>query len=193
MFVTSQDGETINLYFLTLLGDIPDYLAYLLSDVYTVDQVTRIIYVEVSEPPTIGEVLSHVELAPGSSIEFMDKDGAAKTVDDLVDDEDIFRVTAANGVTVVEYVVSLTITSVEDILSDRIKLYPNPSTGKVFIEGLEPGTRIQVYNIVGVPVINRIAQDSTEVLSLEDRPGGLYFVVVTSKNDIIGRYKLIIR
>lgn len=193
VFVTSQDGETTNMYFLTLLGDIPDYLAYLVSDVYTVDQVTRIIYVEAAEPPTIGEVLSHVELAPGSSIEFMDKDGAAKTVDDLVDDEDIFRVTAANGVTVVEYVVSLTITSVEDILGDRIRLYPNPSTGKVFIEGLEPGTRIQVYNIVGVPVISRVVQDSTEVLSLEDRPGGLYFVVVTSKNEIIGRYKLIIR
>ena len=80
-----------------------------------------------------------------------------------------------------------------DKITSNINLYPNPSNGRVFVEGLEPGSNIQVYNIVGVPVFSKLVQNSNEVLSLEDQPAGLYLVVVTNNKEIVGRYKLIIR
>ncbi len=193
LFVTSQNELVTNIYFLTLLGQSEAYDAYIRSDTYIVDQLNRIIHMEVDDVPTVSEVLVLLEIAPGSTIEVMDVDRVAKTESDIVANEDIFRVTAANGLNVVEYQLSLVISSVEDMLSEAVNLYPNPSTGIVYMDGVEPGSRIQVYNIVGVPVLNVVARNSTEVLSLENQPGGIYFVVVSNNNEITGRHKLIIR
>ncbi|TVR75086.1 MAG: T9SS C-terminal target domain-containing protein [Marinilabiliales bacterium] len=193
VFVTSQNEEVTNMYFLTLLGLSDDYLAYIVSDIYIVDQLNRTIYMEVDERPTVAEVLALIEIAPGSTIEVMDSERVEKTESELVYNEDVFRVTAANGLNVTEYTLSIVVLSVDDMLTEAVTLYPNPSTGIVYMDGIEPGSRIQVYNIVGVPVLNVVARNSTEVLSLENQPGGIYFVVVSNNNEITGRHKLILR
>ena len=193
VFVTSQNELVTNMYFLTLLGQSDDYLAYIVSETYIVDQLNRTIYMEVDERPTVAEVLALIEIAPGSTIEVMDSERVEKTESELVYNEDIFRVTAANGLNVVEYTLSIVVSSVEDMLTEAVRLYPNPSAGTVYMDGVEPGSRIQVYNIVGVPVLNFVARNSTEVLSLENQPGGIYFVVISNNNEITGRHKLIIR
>ncbi len=192
VIVTSQDETVTNTYFITFLGDVADYLSYLVSDVYEVNQVTLTLHMLVEESPMVSEMLAQVKIAPGATVLVMNADGTEKAESDMVEDGDIVRVTAADGVTVSEYKVDLNILSVDKITSD-IKLYPNPSNGRVFMEGLEPGSNVQVYNIVGVPVFNKVVQNSNEVLSLEDQPAGLYLVVVTNNKEIVGRYKLIIR
>ncbi|MFO7935250.1 MAG: T9SS type A sorting domain-containing protein [Bacteroidales bacterium] len=190
--VTSQDGETTNTYYLTMLGQTQSSLAYLLSDEYEIDQLALTVTIVTGESLTVSDILADIDPAPGATVEVTDSEGFEKTAADPIADGDIFRVTAADGTTTVNYTLDLTITGVEE-LTNGIRMYPNPSSGKVFIEGLEPGARIQVYNILGETVYNEAVRQSNEVLSLEDQSAGLYFVVIKNRKDVIGRYRLIIK
>ena len=56
--VTAQDGVTTRIYFSSILEDV-GYLAYVLSDVYTVDQdQLRILQVRVLYPISINTMVS---------------------------------------------------------------------------------------------------------------------------------------
>jgi hypothetical protein len=189
--VTSEDGTVINSYFITILKQAPN--AYLISKVYSVDEVAKRLSVVEVEAITVSDVLAKIEIPEGATIEVTDSDGNVKATTDDIADGDILKVTAYDGVTVAYYTVDLTLTSSGKLLPAAIKMYPNPSSGTVYMEGLVAGSRIQVYNILGSPVLNRIVLDSTEVLSLENQPAGLYFVIISNKKEIIGRHKLIIR
>ena len=189
--VTSEDGSTTNVYFLSML-EVKTWFAYVVSEKYDVDQVTLRITVEEDDTPTVAAVLAEIEPAEGATVEIMDAAGAFKDETALVENGDVLRVTSADGATITNYTVDLIITSVEELTSG-ILMYPNPSTGIVYMEGLEVGTRVQVFNIVGVPVFTKVVQNTNEVLQLEDQPAGLYFVVVTSDKEVVGRYRLILR
>jgi hypothetical protein len=192
ILVTAQDGETTNIYHLTFLGSVADYLAFLTSVKYAVNQITFTIVVEEFGVPTIGAVLAEIQPSAGATIVVTDAQGNEKADTELIADGDRLIVTAANGITVTNYTVQLIITSIKEPVVG-IRLYPNPSTGTVYLEGLEPGAMIQVYNIVGVPVITRTAQHVNEILSMESQPAGLYFVVISNGKEITGRHRLIIR
>jgi hypothetical protein len=189
--VTSENGETTNLYYLAMLR-LQQYFAYLVSAKYNVDQFQLTVNVVEPNYPTVGEVRAQLELAPGATMQVTDKNGAAKQDSDLIADEDIIIVTSQDGSLVTSYTVYVTISSVVQPVSG-IRLYPNPSDGVVFMDGLEPGTRIQVYNIVGVPVLTKVVQNSNEVLSLESQPAGLYFVVVSNNKAVLERFRIVIK
>jgi hypothetical protein len=189
--VTAADGETTRIYYLTMLDQEGGNLAYLLSDMFEVDQLTLTVYIVRNQTPTVGEVMADIELAPNATVMAMSGDGVEKADGDEIADGDILEVTAGNGLTSVEYTVNLEITSIDE-LSNNIKLYPNPSSGVVFIEGLEAGTRINVYNTVGTSIMDKVVQSSNEMISLENESSGLYFIVVTDDQDVVGRYKVII-
>jgi hypothetical protein len=189
--VTSANGEESNEYFLSMLR-LDVWHAYLVSAKYDVNQQTLTVHVVEAEPPTVAAVLAEIQLAPGATVQVTDATGNPKDESDLIENGDILTVTSADGNLVTSYTVDL-VTSAGQQPASGIRMYPNPSDGVVFMDGLEIGTRIQVYNIVGVPVLTKVVQNSNEVLSLESQPAGLYFVVVTSDREVVGRYRLIIR
>lgn len=190
--VTAQDGVTTRTYYLTLLGKEPVNLAYLLSDVYEVDQLTLTVYVPRGESnPTIAELLADLELSSGATVDAMDANGADKADTEVVAEGDILKVTAANGITTANYTVML-VTSVDPI-ANNIRIYPNPTSGMVYVSGLEAGTRIHVYNTVGMRVLDQMVRQGQEIISLENQTSGLYFIVVTDNDNVVGRYKLILK
>ncbi|MCF8227182.1 MAG: T9SS type A sorting domain-containing protein [Bacteroidales bacterium] len=192
--VTAADGETENTYFLEMLAQEADYLAYVLSDVYVVDQNAKTIDggTDLNEATLVSEVKGNLELAPGASMTFMNADGSVKADGDDMNDGDMLEVVAGNQVTVRIYDIIVDPSSARDAADNGISVYPNPSSGIINVSGLEAGNRIQVYNAVGARVLDNVVTSTTEVLSLDDQKQGFYFMTISNEDGIIGHYKLVI-
>jgi len=100
------------------------------------------------------------------------------------------RVTSADGKIVVTYNFG-PLTSASWIQANQIELYPNPSNGRLNVTGLEKGQRIQIYNSVGSAIIDMQAQTNHEIININEHPAGLYMIVVSDQNRLLGKYKAI--
>jgi len=176
----------------TLPGQVSNYLAYVLSAVYTVDQLILNISGGLTDGTAIATFLANLLPAPGASMMVVDSNDVENTGVNLVVGN-LLKVTAGDGVTSAYYSIDILATSLDDFSNGPIRLYPNPGTDKINITGLEHGNRIRVYNLLGVLLRDMVAYQSHEVISLEDQPNGIYFVVVSNDDSVIGRYKLIMK
>ena len=61
----------------------------------------------------------------------------------------------------------------------NVKIYPNPVSDVLHIDGLEPGSRIELYDIVGHKVHMITTAGEKEVININDLPQGNYFVEIT--------------
>ncbi|MCK5134985.1 MAG: T9SS type A sorting domain-containing protein [Bacteroidales bacterium] len=190
LVVTAEDGETTKTYFLSLLEEIANYLAYVISDVYLIDQEALTISGVVGTE-SVTDFSANVTPAEAATMEVQDATGAAKADTDMMAKDDLVQVTAGNGVNVVYYTVELDYTGINDLTNDDIRIYPNPSTGQLNIAGAEMGSRIRVYNSIGVAVREVVVFSGIETLSLDDQPGGMFFITISNGDEVIGRYKVI--
>jgi hypothetical protein len=159
--------------------------------VYTVDQdLLTISGSGVTVDLSVTDFLANLLPSTGSTMEVQDNTGAGKAGADMLADEDQLHVLAANGVAFTDYSIILS-TGVADQGIDNLSIYPNPTSGQFYIDGLEPGLRIRVYNAVGVALRNITAHSSNEQISLDDQPNGMYYITVSNGDDVIGRYKVI--
>jgi hypothetical protein len=164
------------------------FFAYLLSDVYLVDQVNYSITVR--DHTTTEAFVSNVTLSVGATMVIYDSNGNERTSGDLADG-DVVTVTAGDGETAVSYAVSITETGFENLQNAEIQMFPNPSNGILNVTGLQPGQTIKVLNSVGMVIETIDVRTSHEVLSLDDQPAGIYLIIVGDKDQLIGRYKAI--
>jgi hypothetical protein len=177
LVVTAADGVTKQVYYISMLpeeeGLKSDYLAYVLSDIYTVDQVSLDIRsTEITTDVDIATFLGNLTPAEGATTTILNASGFEKTSGNL-ESGDIVQVTAANTVTVAYYNIQVIISSVEDIGNNGIMVYPNPGQGDFNISRDAP------------------ALQSEEIISLQNEANGIYFVVISEADSIVGRYKLI--
>ena len=190
--VTSANGMYSKAYYISKLSSdaVPEtkYLAYILSNVYMVDQVMfKVDGVAGTEP--VSSFLTKVTPASGATAVVVDMNGAVKTSGDI-NKEDKVKVTSADGKIVVEYTFG-TLTSVGAMNDNSIDLYPNPTNGEINVSGVKAGYRIQVYNSVGSVIRDINVQSSIERISLKNQPAGMYMVVVKDNNKLLGRYKAV--
>jgi hypothetical protein len=191
--VTSSNGLVTRVYHIAMLRTQyilePAYLAYVLSNVYAVDQVDYTI-----TGPTATTLLSdfyaRITASMGATAVVVDAGGNEKTTGDL-DDGDMLRVTSADGKIVVMYELKLDLTSVDITGVSQIEIYPNPTSGKLNIRGAEQGNRIQVYNSNGTIVRDILAQRNIENLSINNQPAGIYMVIVSNNGQLLGNYKIV--
>jgi hypothetical protein len=191
LVVTAEDGVTTQTYYLSLLEEVANYLAYVVSDVYTVDQEAKTITgTGITGTLSVTDFMGNLTAAEGASLEVQDNTGTAKAGADMLADEDMLEVVAGNGVNKATYSIILDHTGIVDD-ETALRIYPNPSTGLLYVEGAEPGSRIHVYNSVGIVLYDMPVFGYTEVISLEGQPDGLYFITVENGGEVSSRYKLI--
>ena len=189
LVVTSYDQTNSTTYYLAMLEELATYLAYVVSDVYVVDQEGLSIF-GATGSTSVSDFLANLTPAEGATMLVQDASGLNKAGGDMMAEDDVLQVTAANGINIVFYEVDLDYTGIDEQDAATIRIYPNPSSGQLYIAGVEPGTRIRVYNSVGVAVHDFVAYSALEQVSLEDQPNGVYFVTV-SNGDTVNRYKVI--
>jgi hypothetical protein len=70
-------------------------------------------------------------------------------------------------------------------------MYPNPTDGRVIVQGLAKGNRVQVFNAAGVTLRNVVVENSTEYVSLASQPAGIYIFVVSAGTQHINIQKIV--
>ena len=98
-------------------------------------------------------------------------------------------VTAADNSTTATYKIEFA-TSVSPIES-AITMYPNPTNGRVVINGLSVGNRVRVFNAVGVTLRDVIVDNATEYVSLSAQPAGIYVFVISNGEKHISIQKIV--
>ncbi len=189
--VTALDGVTKRYYNLVILGldELANYLAYVTSEVYEVSQIAMSIS-GVAANTDVTTLTGNLVAAPMSTLEVLDEQGVAKQSSDIVVSGDQVKVTAENGVTVAYYSIS-SITGMDPLQAEELRVYPNPTSGMFHLEGLSAGDHIRVYSARGAVVLERIAVSSSEMFSVEGEPAGMYFITVEGNGSLVRKLKLI--
>jgi formylmethanofuran dehydrogenase subunit D len=143
----------------------------------------------VSGDETIVSFLSRITTSEGATALVVDKNGMEKANGDI-NGGDRVKVTSADGKIEVFYTFGpLTAASVFE--ANNIQLYPNPTNAKININGINEGNRIQVYNAVGSVIRNVKVLSNMEIVSLEGQPSGMYMIVISNENKMLGRFKVL--
>ena len=191
--VTSESGKAVKGYHLSMLRTQyvlgTYYLAYVTSPVYAVDQVGYNIGGHF-EAISVADFNNNIIPAFGANAIVVDADGNEKTSGNL-ETTDKVQVTSADGLIVVEYNLVFVPVSAKLPVTQQINIYPNPTTGTLNIKGVEAGNRIQVYNINGSMVRDMKVRSNLEILSIDDQPAGMYLIVISNNNSLLGRYKAV--
>jgi hypothetical protein len=190
--VTSANGKVSKVYYISMLAEkyIPKttYLAYILSDVYNVDQLEYIIN-GTSEETSVPDFLANIIPAVGASVQLIDKEGIEKTTGNIKE-SDMVRVTSLDEKTVVFYSFGK-ITNIGNSKKQNIFLYPNPTNGYIFIEGLLPGNRIELFNSTGILLRKTSVESTIESISLKDNSPGIYLLRITNKHKTLDNFRII--
>ena len=65
------------------------------------------------------------------------------------------------------------------------KIYPNPTSNKLYIENLDRVNKISIYNIVGVLILQRNIDKGRNEIDLTDMRKGLYIIKIESEKAMI--------
>jgi len=187
LIVTSEDGTKSVVYYLSVLNPNGVYLAYLLSTVYSVDQVDYNVTVPVGTTPEA--FATKITLSVGATMEILDANGNEKTSGALVAGDQVM-ITSGDGAAQVSYTISIS-TGVKNPQNSMIEMFPNPSTGILNVTGLKVGQTIKVMNSAGMVIETINVANTFEVISLDRHAAGIYLIIVGENEKLIGRYKAI--
>jgi len=188
--VTAADGVTTKTYYFAMLNFYANiYFAYVISDDYQIEQVTRVI-----TGPTVStsivEFKNKLYASFGATLKVINKNGVESALTNLAIDDKLL-VTAADGTTTATYTVKALNSSEVVAGTSSIKMYPNPTTGRVIVQGLAKGNRLQVVNAAGVVLRDVIVENSTDYVSLESHPAGIYIFVISAGTQHINIQKIV--
>lgn len=190
LVVTAADGKTKKAYYFSMLNFYAnEYLAFVISDDYPVEQVHRVI-----SGAALGDNIDQFKnkLYPsfGATMKVVNESGVENTGATLVKGDRLL-VTAADGFTTATYIITNVTASKTITLTSSIKMYPNPTDGRVIVQGLAKGNRVQVFNAAGVTLRDVIVDNSTDYVSLESQPSGIYIFVVSAGTQHINIQKIV--
>lgn len=77
---------------------------------------------------------------------------------------------------------------IDDVVAVELNIYPNPSNGKFYIEmgdTFKVNTKIEVFNVVGMKVLETITSDFKTEIDLSAMKQGVYYVRVDDGQNIV--------
>jgi hypothetical protein len=189
--VTAADGVTTKTYYLEMLNEPRVYPVYVLSAIYNVNQVALYITGPFTVTTTVSNFIANLQLAPFATVTCLTSLGVEKAGTENIAEGDIIRATSGDLSKSLDYIVSIG-TSNPTVSQDQFSVYPNPSLGNITVLGIEAGNRISVYNTLGGLVLDKIALQAKEEISLENQPKGIYFVKVVTNDKKVTTVKIVI-
>lgn len=191
LIVTSKDGSKTKIYYLSMLSNLTtSYLAYAYSNDYSVDQATYTISEGINNETTVADFKAKVYGSFGATLTVLDKDGNVKASGNMAKDDQL-KVTSSDGKYSSVYSINVRIVGVDRLSNNDIRMYPNPSTGFVTLEGVKAGSSVKMVNTLGAVVMNKITTADNETINIENQKAGIYMVVVSSNSKVVGNFKLI--
>lgn len=190
--VTSPNGKNTTVYYIAMLSEQYvreiTYLAYITSKVYGIDQV-KLEVAKVNKGTTVANFYANIVPSMGATAMVTDKNGVEKTSGEITSTDKVV-VTSLDGKHKNVYTFA-TVVSAETMESVNIDVYPNPTTDLLNIRGVQPGNRVRVYNAVGAMIRDISVQRNIETVRLDKEPAGMYMIVVSSENEMLGRFKAV--
>ena len=189
--VTSVNGSINRVYKLNFEGEILGSDAYLTSDVYVVDQENFTIDSIIMDT-SIDEFLDNVTAVPYAKITILNEDQSPATSGNLSNG---FAVVVVSGDGLKE--VTYTFNFYDPTLGinpeiESIKLYPNPLSDHLTIEGIAPQSTISIKNIYGNTLRTITNENSTSLeLSTGDLLPGIYLIQIQSHNHYTFTHKIV--
>ncbi len=89
------------------------------------------------------------------------------------------------------YYSPITITTSEDIHSNSVSLYPNPTNQIIKVSGLESESLFTLYNINGTKQFSKLINND-ELISIKELSKGMYLYKVVGKSNMVKAGKLFI-
>jgi hypothetical protein len=171
-----------------------NYEAYVMSNVYVVSQLNHSISgADINNQTTLSSFASNLILAPFATFTVTNEAGVEKTGGNMQPGDKLI-VLAGDNVTTVTYTIEVQSgVGVANLNSKSIQVFPNPSTGMIYVAGLQAGNRVYVSNMLGQRMIDKVVQHRTEMIDLTGQSSGIYFVTVNNGEKVVGRYKLILQ
>jgi uncharacterized repeat protein (TIGR01451 family) len=68
----------------------------------------------------------------------------------------------------------------ENVVKNSLKVYPNPSQDKLFIENLSQFNKVEITNTLGRVILHQEVKAGTAYLSIKALPAGVYFLNATN-------------
>ena len=190
LVVTSADTKVNKTYYFSMLSFLPPtYMAFVISDVYPINQVKQIIY-NVTMSSAISEFKNNLIPSFGANLKVVNAIGIENTGSAFVAGDKLL-VTATDGTTTATYLIEGVTGITPDAVVSSIKMYPNPTNGKVIVQGLAKGNRVQVFNTAGITLRDVIVENSTDYVSLVAQPAGIYIFVISAGNQHLTIQKII--
>lgn len=191
LVVTSADKLNTKVYYFSMLNFKANlYLAYVISEDYNVDQMNLII-----KGPSVGtsvaDFVSKLYPSFGATVKVIGNKGAGNQNTGNIAAGDVLVVTAADGVTTATYRIWDVTGTIDKVSTSNIKMYPNPTTGRVIVQGLAKGNRVQVFNASGITLRDVTVDNATDYVSLEAQPAGIYIFVVSNGTQHINIQKIV--
>ncbi len=89
-----------------------------------------------------------------------------------------FTLTDNLGCTYTENIAIGTAVSTDEIGFSNINIYPNPTQGMVYLENVEPDSKIQIIDALGRKQYEGTSNKNKEILNLSSFQKGIYFIII---------------
>ncbi|MCF8346861.1 MAG: T9SS type A sorting domain-containing protein [Bacteroidales bacterium] len=189
--VTSPDGSTTRIYALNFLNEPAGTDAYVVSDVFTVDQLNAVIS-EIQQSMDVNVFFGLIRVSTGATATLLDADGNEKTTGQIMDTDQL-RVVSGNGEVTVTYDLSLVV-GINPYVQSNFAVYPNPARDVIFLEGVNENSEVVIRNILGVVVKQENFRNaSSGEITVTDIPAGIYFIYLQNKNYQSNPLKVVIQ
>jgi hypothetical protein len=187
--VSSADQTVQHVYFIQFLEEGNGSKAYVLSDVLKVDQIQKEIS-GLQENTSYETFLGQIKPAPEATFVLLDNQQQAVT-SGMIAHGYTLVVSSGDGLKVVNYTIS-TLTSVDPRMIEALKIYPNPASDRIIIEGAGINDHLVIKNISGrtVKIVDNEELMSGSV-SLGDLSPGIYLIYINNKGIYSRPLKLI--
>ncbi len=81
--------------------------------------------------------------------------------------------------------------SVTTTAASAIVFYPNPTTGQFNISGLQPGTKMEIFDVTGKLVYQSVCNNELESIDITKEAKGLYFYRITGADVLLKSGKIV--